>query len=91
MTQTPGNDPPVHDPISDPELQDPGPVPIDPGPHPDDPGPIARIKLLAAPGVKLRVVIGGNLILGIGALLAPEAAQTALSTPLERAAPLLEE
>lgn len=48
-------------------------------------------KLLAAPATKIRLALASLLILGVGALLAPRAAPRALSTPQERAAPLLEQ
>lgn len=51
----------------------------------------ARQKLLASPRVKVRLALVSGLILGAGALAAPRAVPTALSTPQERAAPLLEE
>jgi hypothetical protein len=47
--------------------------------------------LLAGGAVKLRIALASGLVLVIGAWLAPRAAQTALSAPLEHAAPLLEE
>lgn len=53
----------------------------------DNPAP----KLLGAPTLKRRVAATSVLILSLGALLAPRTAPTALSTPQERAAPLLED
>jgi S1-C subfamily serine protease len=53
------------------------------------PGPMP--KLLAARGVKLRVTAGSVTALALGTWLAPPSAPTALSTPQEHAAPLLEE
>lgn len=32
MTQTQGTDPPMN-PLADPDLKDPGPIPVDPGPR----------------------------------------------------------
>jgi S1-C subfamily serine protease len=48
-------------------------------------------KLLAGRAVKTKIALASALVLVAGAWLAPRAAQTALSTPPERAAPLLEE
>ncbi len=48
-------------------------------------------KLLARTSVKLRLAAASAVILVAGALIAPRAIDTGLSTPQERAAPLLEE
>lgn len=48
-------------------------------------------KLLAGRAVKVRIALASGLVLVVGAWLAPRAAQTGLSAPQERAAPLLDE
>ena len=48
-------------------------------------------KLLGGSGIKIRVAVISVVILGAGALIDPRATQTPLTTPQERAAPLLEE
>jgi S1-C subfamily serine protease len=48
-------------------------------------------KLLSGRGVKTRIALASGLILAVGAWLTPQVAQTPLSAPQERAAPLFEE
>lgn len=54
-------------------------------------GGVQPRKLLAGAALKIRLALASALVLTIGAWLAPRAAQTGLSAPQERAAPLLEE
>ena len=60
-------------------------------PRVPEPQAISTDKLLGNTGVKLRLALASAFVLGAGALLAPRAEPTALSTPQELAAPLLEE
>jgi len=48
-------------------------------------------RILASPKIRLRFALASGAILAAGSLMAPTATPTALSTPQERPAPLLEE